>query len=151
VFVEKYRYKVLEGDVGLKVRELVRQTCEAFGIEIKKGVVSQDHVHVPVSAPPNLAPSEVMRRIKGRCSAKLFESSPELWKRYWGQHFRARDYLCVTLGESWSIIFNQKWTTTSGLKLDGPFGPYPDFSTLYEPTSFKLAVVWFYKTKTTDI
>jgi putative transposase len=30
VFVTKYRYKVLKGDVGLKVRELIRQTCEAF-------------------------------------------------------------------------------------------------------------------------
>ena len=38
VFVTKYRYKVLKGDVGLKVRELIRQTCEAFEIEIIKGV-----------------------------------------------------------------------------------------------------------------
>jgi REP element-mobilizing transposase RayT len=38
VFVTKYRYKVLKGDVGLKVRELIRQTCEAFEIEILKGV-----------------------------------------------------------------------------------------------------------------
>jgi REP element-mobilizing transposase RayT len=30
VFATKYRYKVLKGDVGLKVRELIRQTCEAF-------------------------------------------------------------------------------------------------------------------------
>jgi putative transposase len=34
VFVTKYRYKVLKGDVGLKVRELIRQTCEAFEIEM---------------------------------------------------------------------------------------------------------------------
>jgi putative transposase len=30
VFVTKYRYKVLNGGVGLKVRELIKQTCEAF-------------------------------------------------------------------------------------------------------------------------
>jgi putative transposase len=41
VFVTKYRYKVLKGYVGLKVRELIRQTCEAFEIEILKRVVSQ--------------------------------------------------------------------------------------------------------------
>lgn len=64
VFVTKYRYQILKGDVGLKVRELIRQTCEAFEIEILKGVVSKDHVHLLVSAPPNLAPSEIMRRIK---------------------------------------------------------------------------------------
>ncbi|GLS88965.1 hypothetical protein GCM10007916_00320 [Psychromonas marina] len=65
VFVTKYRYQVLQGDVGLKVRELIRQTCNAFEIEILKGVVSKDHVHLLVSAPQNMAPSEIMRRVKG--------------------------------------------------------------------------------------
>jgi putative transposase len=37
VWVTKYRYKVLIGDIGLRVRELVRQTCEAFEIRIVKG------------------------------------------------------------------------------------------------------------------
>ena len=64
VFVTKYRYKVLKADVGLKVRELIKQTCEGFEIEIIKGVVSQDHAHIFVSAPRNLALSEIMRRIK---------------------------------------------------------------------------------------
>jgi REP element-mobilizing transposase RayT len=36
---------VLKGEVGLKARELIRQTCQAFEIEILKGVVSKDHVH----------------------------------------------------------------------------------------------------------
>jgi hypothetical protein len=40
VWVTKYRYKVLMGDVAVRVRDLVRQTCEAFEIQILKGVVS---------------------------------------------------------------------------------------------------------------
>ncbi len=99
VWVTKYRYKVLQGDVGQRVRELVRQTCEAFEIRIIKGVVSKDHIHILVSVPPELAPSEIMRRIKGRTSSKLFEEFPTLKKRYWGQHFWARGYFCATVGE----------------------------------------------------
>ena len=99
VWVTKYRYKVLQGDVGQRVRELVRQTCEAFEIRIIKGVVSKDHIHILVSVPPELAPSEIMRRIKGRTSSKLFEEFPTLKKRYWGQHFWARGYCCATVGE----------------------------------------------------
>ena len=34
VFVTKYRYQVLRGDVGLRARELIRETCQAFEIEI---------------------------------------------------------------------------------------------------------------------
>ncbi len=72
VWVTKYRYQVLKGDVALRVRELVRRTCEIFEIRILNGVVSKDHVHVLVSAPPTLAPGEIMRRIKGRTASKLF-------------------------------------------------------------------------------
>ncbi len=96
--VTKYRYHVLRGDVALKVRELVRQTCESFEIRILSGVVSKDHVHLFVSVPPTMAPSEIMRRIKGRSANKLFEEFPMLKKRYWGRHFWARGYFCVTSG-----------------------------------------------------
>ena len=82
-----------------RVRDLVRQTCEAFEIKILSGVVSKDYVHIVVSAPPNMAPSEIMRRIKGRSARKLFEEFPALKKRYWGKHFWARGYFCVTVGQ----------------------------------------------------
>jgi len=99
VWVTKYRYQVLKGDIALRVRDLVRQTCEAFEIQILKGVVSKDHVHILVSAPPSLAPSEIMRRIKGRSARKLFEEFPNIKKRYWGRHFWARGYFCATVGQ----------------------------------------------------
>jgi putative transposase len=40
VWVAKYRYKILTEDIALRVRELVRQTCEAFEIQIIERVVS---------------------------------------------------------------------------------------------------------------
>jgi REP element-mobilizing transposase RayT len=43
----RYRqYQILKGDVGLKIRELIRQTCEAFEIEIIKRGMSRDPVHL---------------------------------------------------------------------------------------------------------
>ncbi|RFC35225.1 MAG: Transposase IS200 like [Candidatus Nitrotoga sp. LAW] len=66
---------------------MVRETCEAFEIRIVKGVVSKDHVHILVSCPPNMAPSEIMRRIKGRTSSKLFEEFPHLKKNTGGDTF----------------------------------------------------------------
>jgi putative transposase len=95
VWVTKYRYQTLQGDLAIILRELVRQTCGVFEIEIIRGVVSKDHVHILVSAPPTMSPSEIMRRIKGRISAKLFQEFPHIKKRYWGRHFWARRYFCV--------------------------------------------------------
>ncbi len=40
VWVTKYRYPMLKGEVGERVRELVRQTCQAFEIQIVRGVVT---------------------------------------------------------------------------------------------------------------
>jgi len=46
-------------------------------------------VYILVSVPPTLAPSEIMRRIKGNTASRLFEEFPHLKKRYWGRHFWA--------------------------------------------------------------
>jgi len=83
----KYRYKVLVEDVGSWVRELVRQTCDAFEIEILKGVVSKGYLHILISAPPNMIPGEIMCWIKGCTSRRLFEEYLKLKKRYWSPLF----------------------------------------------------------------
>jgi len=90
---------MLRGDLALRVRELVRQICERFEIQILRGVVSHDHVHILVSAPPNISPSDIMRMVKGRTSSKIFAEFPQVKKRYWGRHFWARGFFCVTAGE----------------------------------------------------
>ena len=99
VWVTKYRYQLLTGDVARRLRELIRQTCLLFEIESIRGVISKDHIHILISAPPTISPSDIMRRIKGRTSSKIFDEVPYLKKRYWGRHFWARGYFCVTAGE----------------------------------------------------
>ena len=89
VLVTKYRYKVLTAEVAERVRVWVRQVCETLEIRIVKGVASKDHVHILVSAPPMMAPSEIMRRLKGNTSSRLLEEFSHLKKRYWGRHFWA--------------------------------------------------------------
>jgi putative transposase len=43
VWITKYRYKVLKGDIQKRARELIVQVCEAEGVTIISGVVSSDH------------------------------------------------------------------------------------------------------------
>ena len=74
VWVTKYRYKLLTGDIGERLKELIRQTCQAFEIRIISGVISKDHVHILVSAPPNMAPSEIMRRINQATCFRSFKN-----------------------------------------------------------------------------
>jgi putative transposase len=98
IWVTKYRYQVLRGEIAVRVRELVRQTCLSREITIVKGSVGKDHVHVLLSCPPTMAPSRIVQYIKGRTSRLIQEEFPHLKKRYWGKHLWARGYFCATVG-----------------------------------------------------
>jgi putative transposase len=99
VWITKYRYPVLTGAVALRARELLRQGCEANNLRILKGNVGKDHIHMLLSCPTTMAPSEIAQKLKGRTSRILQEEFPELRKRYWGQHMWGRGYFCGTVGE----------------------------------------------------
>jgi len=98
VWSTKYRYKVLQGDIRLRVRAILRQVCSQNGVDIIKGVLSADHVHMFVSIPPKLAVSDLMQRMKGRSSMLVQREFPQLKKRYWGKRFWGRGYFSTTNG-----------------------------------------------------
>src|ERR671912_612523 len=92
VWVTKYRYHVLKGDVQLRCRELLIQICDAEDVRILKGVVSKAHFHMHIEYPPSKSVSDLVKRMKGRSSRRLQEEYPALSKRYWGRHFWAIGY-----------------------------------------------------------
>jgi len=98
VWSTKYRYKVLTGDIRMRVREIIRRVCAENDVEIINGVLSLDHVHMFVSIPPKLSVSEFMRKVKGRSSFLVQKEYPQLKKRYWGQRFWGRGYFSTTNG-----------------------------------------------------
>ena len=85
IWVTKYRYNVLTEDVGIRLRDIIRQICDINDINIIQGRVSKDHVHIYVSYPPKLSVSEMVRLMKGRSSRKIQEEFPQLGKHYWGK------------------------------------------------------------------
>ena len=92
VWITKYRYDVLKGDVQLRCRELIIQICDAEDVRILKGVVSKDHVHMLIEYPPKTSLSDLVKRLKGRTSRRLQQEFPQLRKQYWGRHFWAIGY-----------------------------------------------------------
>ncbi|HHT23485.1 MAG TPA: IS200/IS605 family transposase [Bacteroidales bacterium] len=92
VWITKYRYHVLKGDIQKRCRDLIIQTCNSENVRILKGVVSKDHVHIHIEYPPSLRISVLVKKLKGRSSHILQQEYPELKKRYWGQHFWAIGY-----------------------------------------------------------
>ena len=78
VWVTKYRYGVLTGDVQKRCRDMLVQVCNSEDVHILKGVVSKDHIHMHVEYPPSLSVSDLVKRMKGRSSRMLQEEFPML-------------------------------------------------------------------------
>jgi putative transposase len=92
VWVTKYRYHVLKGDIQRRCRELIIQVCDVEEVQILKGVVSKDYVHIHIEYPPRTSVAQLVKRMKGRRSRLLQKEFPQLKQRYWGKHFWATGY-----------------------------------------------------------
>ena len=120
---------MLRGEVAERARELIRQTCEMREVQIVRGAVSADHVHMLVSAPPRLAPAKLVQYVKGRSSRRLQDEFSHLKKRYWGRHLWARGYFCATVGAVnedtvREYIESQKWDEeVEGFRVIAPESP----------------------------
>jgi putative transposase len=55
-------------------------------VQILKGVVSKDHIHLHVSYPAKLSVSDLVKRLKDRSAKILLEEFAELKRRYYGGH-----------------------------------------------------------------
>jgi len=98
VWITKYRKRVLTGEIAKRARELIREICRGCDVEIIKGHVSTDHVHIFVSVPPHISVSRLMQSIKGKSSRKMMSEFKTLSRQFWGRHIWARGYFVASSG-----------------------------------------------------
>ena len=98
VWCPKYRFKILKGEIGKSVRDIIKQLTEWRGIDIIEGNVQEDHIHLVLSIPPKYSISETVGFLKGKSAIKIFDMHTELKRRYWGRHFWAKGYCVSTIG-----------------------------------------------------
>jgi putative transposase len=128
VWTTKYRKPVMGGEVGLRVREVIRQVCRAEEVDILKGHVSKDHVHLFVSIPPQVTISRLVQRVKGRSSHTLLNEYSHLRKAFWGRHLWARGYFCCSSGNVTDEVIaqyieNQQEEEDAEFRVEGEDGP----------------------------
>lgn len=98
VFIPKYRRKVMYGRIGKEVGDILSTVCKITGIQLIKGGICPDHVHLYVSIPPKMSISDVMSKLKGKSALMIFDRHPEYRDKY-GKHFWARGYYAETIGQ----------------------------------------------------
>ena len=98
VWTTKYRKPILTGAIGARTRDLIREICHTHNVQIIRGHISKEHIHLFVSMPPQLSISKLTQYLKGKTSRKILEENPKLNKQFWGRHFWSRGYFAATSG-----------------------------------------------------
>ena len=105
VWVPKYRFRILTGQIKTLVEGDIRMLCEWKGCEVEELNVQIDHIHLVVSIPPKVSVSVLLGTLKGKIAIKMFKSYPKLKKKpYWGNHFWARGYFVSAVGIDKDVI-----------------------------------------------
>ena len=123
VWVTKYRFRIIDKEIEVALKWVIKEICDWKGIEILEGAVKEEHIHLYLQILPKYSISDAMMWIKGKSAERLLKKFPKLEKQYWGRHLWARGYFVSTVGIADDVIreyilkqrqeeihdFKQKW------------------------------------------
>jgi putative transposase len=99
VWSVKDRRKVLTSEIEHYLKDLFQKIAQEKEFEVAMMEVSeQDHIHVFASAHPKIAPSYIVKMLKGISARTLFLKFPQLKKRLWGGHLWNSSFYIETVG-----------------------------------------------------
>ena len=81
IFCPKYRRKVLNDGVDLRLKQLLKEKESEFGYRVMEMEVMPDHVHLLLDVGPQRNITEIVNLIKGYTSHVLRDEFPSLKKR----------------------------------------------------------------------
>ena len=121
VWITKYRKPILQGEIAKRARDLVREICKAKDVEIIKGHISKEHIHVFVSVPPHVSVSQLVQSLKGKSSRKLLLEYKGLSRAFWGRHLWARGYFVASSGNVTDEVIMKYGEQQGNEPIDGDF------------------------------
>lgn len=99
VWSTKYRCKVLNKTIEIRLKEIINTIAKEKGFEIAEIEVGlKDHVHVFVSAIPKLSISYIVKMMKGISGRLLMKEFPEISKSLWKGELWNPSYYVETIG-----------------------------------------------------
>lgn len=115
VWCRTYRKKILVGKLAAFVKQEIRRICEANAWTIGALNLQADPVHLFLSAPPSVAPSQIAHALKGTTARSVFQRFPLVKKQLWGGAFWSQSYDVGSVGDMsvdavlQSIEWGQDW------------------------------------------
>lgn len=78
VWCPKYRRKVLVDGIDIRLKELIRSTCQEIQVDVIEMEIMPDHVHLLLEVDPQFGIHKTVKTIKGKTSRILRQEFPQL-------------------------------------------------------------------------
>lgn len=78
VWCPKYRRKVLVGNIEVRLKELIKETCVELQSDLIELEIMPDHVHMLVEVDPQFGVHTLIKNLKGKTSRILRKEFPVL-------------------------------------------------------------------------
>ncbi len=98
VWIPKYRRPILDGHQD-ELKDILHSIAEKKKWKILAAEVMPDHIHLFVSVPPAIAPSEVVKTFKGQSGRHFLIAHPEFTDPRYDNSLWAPSYFVASAGE----------------------------------------------------
>ncbi len=98
VWIPKYRKRVLDSKIAVRLQELFKEAAQVNRWEIHELNIQRDHVHMLIQVEPRVSVAKVVQILKGGTSIKIREEFPALQEFLWGDSFWADGYFAESIG-----------------------------------------------------
>ena len=98
VLVVKYRRKVIDETMALRIREIGETIGKNYHITYLEYNHDRDHIHIVFKAHPNSTLSKYINAFKSASSRLLKKEFPHVRDKLWKDYFWSQSYCLLTTG-----------------------------------------------------
>ena len=98
VMVVKYRRKVINDTVSLRLREIFENIAPDYNISVEEWNHDLDHVHVLFKGEPKSELSKFINAYKSASSRLIKKEFPQIRRSLWKEMFWSRSFCLLTTG-----------------------------------------------------
>ena len=85
-------------NIGKYVLRVIYEVAERYDFTVLEMAVMPDHVHLFISALPDVSPAALIQKIKSITAREVFRRFPSLKRLLWGGALWERGYFAMTSG-----------------------------------------------------
>ena len=117
IFVTKYRRKVITTEIGDFMKNHADYLCARLDCTLISAETDEDHMHLLISMPPDIAPVKLVNSLKTQLSKEVRSTYKEHVEKYlWKDTFWSASYFCATTG---SVSMETVKSYSEGQRTDG--------------------------------